>query len=234
MRLFEAGDVYGSSDTGAAEHSRICLGATALAVRHDLPQGAILDKSKDSTLDLFRSFKGDVETLLTAFQHRSLTFDAQASDYYQPGLSARALIDGQVVAEFGQLHPQVAAKRKLKQDLLVAEIFADRLLKLGLREIRYTPLAKFPGVERDFSFVFANEVTFGKIEAAVNGIAVSELRSLSAVEIFRGGSIEAGKYSILLRAKFQSMDRTLREDEVAEWSAQIVSALKELGGVQRA
>jgi phenylalanyl-tRNA synthetase beta subunit len=36
-----------------------------------------------------------------------------------------------------------------------------------------------------------------------------------------------------LRARFQSADRTLREDEVAEWSGKIVAALAELGGVQR-
>jgi len=42
-----------------------------------------------------------------------------------------------------------------------------------------------------------------------------------------------GKYSILLRATFQSGERTLREDEVAEWSAQIVKALESLGGSQR-
>jgi phenylalanyl-tRNA synthetase beta chain len=54
------------------------------------------------------------------------------------------------------------------------------------------------------------------------------------VEIFRGGSVPAGKYSILLRATFQSLDRTLREDEVADWSAKIVAALLHLGGDQRA
>jgi phenylalanyl-tRNA synthetase beta subunit len=37
----------------------------------------------------------------------------------------------------------------------------------------------------------------------------------------------------LLRVQFQSPDRTLREDEVAQWSAKIVAALTELGGVQR-
>jgi phenylalanyl-tRNA synthetase beta chain len=53
------------------------------------------------------------------------------------------------------------------------------------------------------------------------------------VEIFRGGSIAAGKYSMLLRARFQSSERTLREDEVAQWSGKIVAALAGLGGVQR-
>src|SRR5204863_4380805 len=111
-------------------------------------QGAILDKSKDSIVDIFRSFKGDFETLLRTFDHGALTFDANTSDYYQPGCSARALTDGDAIAQFGQLHPQVAAKRKLRQDVYIAEIFADRLLKPSLREIRYVPLPKFPAVER--------------------------------------------------------------------------------------
>jgi len=60
------------------------------------------------------------------------------------------------------------------------------------------------------------------------------LRALRPVEIFRGGSIAAGKYSILLRVKFQSNERTLREDEVSEWSGKIVDTLTGLGGLQRA
>ena len=62
---------------------------------------------------------------------------------------------------------------------------------------------------------------------------MAELREFRPVEMFRGGSIAAGKYSILLRARFQSAERTLREDEVAQWSGKIVAALLRLGGVQR-
>ena len=65
-------------------------------------------------------------------------------------------------------------------------------------------------------------------------LALSELRSFKPIEIFRGGKLPAGKYSILLRATFQSRERTLREDEVADWSKQIVKALEKLGGEQRA
>ncbi len=63
---------------------------------------------------------------------------------------------------------------------------------------------------------------------------IHEVKDFRPVEIFRGGSIAAGKYSILLRVKFQSQERTLREDEVAQWSGKIVDALTRLGGVQRA
>ena len=69
-----------------------------------------------------------------------------------------------------------------------------------------------------------------------HGVGVTVVNFLSEwceVEVFRGGSIAAGEYSILLRARFQSPDRTLREDEVTQSSAKIVDALTTLGGVQR-
>ena len=87
---------------------------------------------------------------------------------------------------------------------------------------------------RDFSFVFDDGVTFDEIQAAVRGLGLAELRTFDPVEIFRGGSVPTGKYSILLRSTFQSFERTLREDEVADWSAKMVAALQQLGGAQRA
>ncbi len=235
VRLFEMGDVYEASGEITAERKRICLGATVSALRDALPQGGALDRGKGvSELDVFRSLKGDIETLLSAFRHKSLAFDAQTADYYHPGRSARALMDGEIVAQFGQLGPELGAARKLRHDVYLAELFADRLYQRGLREIRRQPLPKFPGVERDFSFLFADDVTFEKIRASVHALQLAELRSFAPVEIFRGGSVPAGSYSILLRANFQSGERTLREDEVAGWSAKIVAALKQLGGTQRA
>src|SRR5208283_5427299 len=106
-------------------------------------------------------------------------------------------------------------------------LYLDRLYHNGLREIRYQPLPKYPAVERDFSFIFAESVMFDTIQHAVAGLHLGELRSFVPAEIFRGGSIPKGQYSLLLRATFQSSERTLRDDDVAEWSGQIIQALQE-------
>jgi phenylalanyl-tRNA synthetase beta chain len=175
-----------------------------------------------------------VETLMVAFRHVGLEYKADAADYYHPGRSACAVMDGEVVAQFGQIHPEIAAGRKLKQDVFVAEIYSDRLFKRGLRAVRYEALPRYPAVERDFSFIFDDSIEFAKIEKAVAGLGLGELRGFVPVEIFRGGSIRAGKYSLLLRAKFQSGERTLRDDEIARWSGRLVKALESLGGALRA
>ena len=138
------------------------------------------------------------------------------------------------MAQFGQIHPDVAAARKLKQDVFIAEIYLDRLYQHDLRQVRHEALARFPAVERDFSFVFADAVEFEKIRRSVKELGIAELRGFVPVEVFRGEKVGAGKYSILMRAKFQSSERTLRDDEVAAWAGRIAKALEGLGGVQRA
>jgi phenylalanyl-tRNA synthetase beta chain len=225
VRLFEAGAVWEASGTKAAELKRVCVGATGSAVVPSVNQPA-------RALSFF-DVKGDVETLLEIFAYDSLLFDAKTDQYYHPGRSARAVMNGSTVAQFGQVHPDIAAARKLRQDVFLGEIYLDRLYVHGLRTVRYETLAKYPAVERDFSFVFEDGVVFERIHTAVAGLGLKELHSFVPAEIFRGGAVPAGKYSLLLRATFQAGDRTLREEEVAQWSSKIIRALESLGGVLR-
>ena len=241
VRLFEMAQVYELVDGARAEPRRACLGATLAAVKGSTPAGAILDLSKEPTkgehaaaTEAFRAFKGDVENLLGPFAGEDLSFDRQTAEYFHPGRSARALLDGAPVAQFGQIHPDVAGARKLRQDVFLAELDLENLYRHGLREPLSAPLPKYPAVERDFSFIFADAISFEEMRKAVMELGLSALRSFSPVEIFRGGSIEPGHYSILLRAKLQSAEETLRDDvQVVGWSAKIVAALQELGGTQR-
>ena len=232
VRLFEAGNVFEASGDKSLEMKRISIGATgnvdAEVVRGLVPGAAARPFS-------FFDLKGDVESLLSSFSRWTLYYDAQThtADYYHPGRSARAVLDGAIVAQFGQIHSDVAAARKLRQDVFVAEIYLDQLYQHDLRQVRYEALPRFPGVERDFSFVFDDGVEFEKIHQSVSGLGIAELRSFVPVEIFRGEKVGTGKYSILTRAKLQSSERTLRDDEVARWAEQIVKALEGLGGVQR-
>ncbi len=226
VRLFEIGNIYEKVGERTEEHRRLCFAATGAGVERDVHQ--------QGRAYTFFDMKGDIESLLSEFGYRSLYFDAHSADYYHPGRSARAVMDGKTVARFGQMHPQIAAERKLKQEVFVAEFDLERLFEQSLRRPFYKAISRYPEVDRDFSFVFEDGVTFERIRGAVNALRIANLTRLQPVEIFRGGNVAAGKYSLLLRVAFQSAERTLRDDEVALWSQQIVKALEALGGQQRA
>jgi phenylalanyl-tRNA synthetase beta chain len=230
VRLFESGKVFEASGDKSLETKRISIGATGnvdAAVVRGLATGAATRPIS------FFDLKGDIESLLAPFDQWTIYYDTNTASYYHPGRSARAVLDGATVAQFGQIHPDVAAARKLKQDVFIGEIYLDRLYQHDLRQVRCEALPRFPAVERDFSFVFDDGIEFAKIHESVSKLGVPELRTFVPVEIFRGEKVGGGKYSILMRAQLQSGERTLRDDEVALWVAQIVKTLEALGGAQR-
>jgi phenylalanyl-tRNA synthetase beta chain len=144
------------------------------------------------------------------------------------------VVDGNTIGRFGEVEETAVPSLKLRQPVFVAELNLERLYRSGLRQIDFQEPSRYPAVERDFSFIFPNAVQFGAARSAVEALRIAELRSFTPVEIFRGGAIPAGSYSLLLRASFQSNQRTLRDEEVAGWCSQIVRALEKLGGSLRA
>ncbi|MGC2208912.1 MAG: phenylalanine--tRNA ligase subunit beta [Candidatus Korobacteraceae bacterium] len=228
VRLFEAGHVYAMQGEAVDEHNSLAFAATG-AARDPGVHG------KPEPLNFFH-LKGDIEQLLVAFEldkSEEVTFDRTVPAWLHPGRAARVQLAGKTLAVFGQLHPEVAAARKLKQDVFVAEVFVEALYSLALRQPAYTPISKYPAVERDFSFVLPEGVEFASIRQRLSALRIAELTTVLPAETFRGGSLSAGTYSFLLRVRFQSAERTLRDDEVAAWSQQIVKAVEWLGGSLR-
>ena len=72
------------------------------------------------------------------------------------------------------------------------------------------------------------------MQSAVAELGLDELQSFVPAEILSWRESRRRQVLVLLHAEFQSKERTLRDDEVAQWSAQIIAKLEALGGVLRA
>lgn len=226
VRLFEAGHIFEAKGEKVDERSRIAFVATGNAL-----ESGVHGKPEAYT---FFHLKGEAEQLIGEFEAKSVYYDRHVPEYYHPGRAARVVIDGATVARFGQIHPDLAASRKLKQDVFVAEVISESLFAHDLRHPHYTPVPRFPAVERDFSFLLPEGTEFERIKNTVEALNIAAMKAIEPVEIFRGGSLPKDRYSLLLRARFQSAERTLRDDEVSKWSLQIIKAVEALGGTLRA
>lgn len=138
----------------------------------------------------------------------------------------------------GQLERVLAQRFKLRQNVFLAEIRLEPLLQaIGAARsaLRYEPLPRFPAVERDFSLTLNEGVTFARVAEEIRSLAIAELRQIEAVDLFRGGQIPKGKYSLLVRVSLQSAESTLTEAQLTDYSARIIAALeKNLGAALRA
>ncbi len=195
VRLFELGTVFSGTTEKVEERPAVAFGAVG-----SLPEQGALHPGR--AID-FHDVKGAVEQVLARFQARSVYFDrfpAEAGltpEWLHPYRSARVAVEGATVGWFGQLHPSEAARRKLKEPVLVGELYLDRLYKLPLRKPAAREISRFQPVRRDFSLVLDESIGWEKIDRALAGLQIPELVEWRVREVFRDDAkLGAGEYSL--------------------------------------
>jgi len=172
---------------------------------------------------------------VSRFEMRGMYFDRFSLDagltpeWLHPYRSARVVADGITAGWFGQLHPREAAARKIKDAVLVGELYLDRLYKLPLRRPIAREISRYQPVRRDFSLVLDESLSWEAIDRAVAGLQIPELVEWRVREVFRDARLGAGEYALLLGVTFQAQDRTLREEELQCFQAQVVDAVGKAG-----
>ncbi|MGO8757000.1 MAG: phenylalanine--tRNA ligase subunit beta [Terracidiphilus sp.] len=227
VRLFEVGTVFGGTTDRVDERPALALGAVG-----SLPEESALHAGRAIEV---HDVKGVVEQVLERFEARAVYFDrfpAEAGitpEWLHPYRAARAVVDGVTVGWFGQLHPREAAARKIRQAVLVGELYLDRLYKLALRKPAAREISRYQPVKRDFSLVLDGRIAWEAIDRAMAGLGIPELVDWRAREVFRDARLGKGEYSLLVGATFQAQDRTLREEELKSFEAQVIEAVGKAG-----
>jgi phenylalanyl-tRNA synthetase beta chain len=242
LRLFEIGKTYQLRDGEPVETQVLTLGATGMAQEKTLYEAAralgFADLKGD--LDLLGVLAGELvwqpggASWLDASRRGQLALRragakaAQGSD----------LIELDVFGMAGKLARRIADLYKFRQDVFVAEMKLEPLVaavEAADAARRFKPLPRFPAVERDFSLLLADGVPFWQINQAIRSLAIAEIESIEAADLFHGGQVPAGRFSLMIRVKFQSAEATFTDAQLNDFSARIVAALQEkLGATLRA
>jgi phenylalanyl-tRNA synthetase beta chain len=235
VRLFEQGQIFtgivpadGAFISEVIETPQLSLGLTATFTDTRLHTAA--------EAPIFE-LKGVIESLLSLFAPpggpAGLTFTTEAPAWLEPGRAATALLNNQPIAHFGELAKSQQDARKLRQPVYLAQIDLAALYELPIKQVTARELSRYQAVERDFSVVFPNTIHWHTIADAIQALAIDELQSIKPAEVWRNEKKFPGVYSLLIRTVFQSLDRTLRDDELNAWQSQIVATLTQLGGTVR-
>ncbi|HXU20060.1 MAG TPA: phenylalanine--tRNA ligase subunit beta [Verrucomicrobiae bacterium] len=232
VRLFEIGKAYALRDGEPTETPVLTLGVTGLA-----SEKTIYEDAREFG---FADLKGDLDRI--GELAGALAWRLGGPKWLAGGcgaqISAAQPSEAVTIGVAGQLARRIADPLKLRQEIFLAELHLEPLLAAVERAsaaLKFAPIARFPSVERDFSLVLADGVTFAQVADAIRALGIRELRNIEAADLFRGGAIPTGKYSLMIRAVFQSEDTTLTEAQVAEFSSRIVAALQtKVGATLRA
>ncbi|MGC2333844.1 MAG: phenylalanine--tRNA ligase subunit beta [Candidatus Acidiferrales bacterium] len=233
LRLFEIGKAYSLHEGVPVEKMVLTLGATGMAREKTIYE--------DAREFAFAELKGDLDSV--GQLAGGFAWGSGGPQWLAGGRATRVYVaqsrKGASATGFGgQLARRIADQLKLRQDIFIAELQLEPMLA-GVESTgvvrKFMPIPRFPAVERDFSLVLADGVQLAQVVDAIRALAIPELRGVEALDLFRGGQIPAGKFSLMIRVTFQSAGTTLTDAQIADFSARIVGALEtKLGAALRA
>lgn len=179
----------------------------------------------------FFTLKGVIEELLAGLGVEGKYVKANIN-FLHPGRSAELFIAGENVGYLGEIHPDSAKFYGVDNRLYVAEISIDKLFDLVKGGKKFQAFSKFPAVERDLAVVVAEEVAVGDMLDAIRGGKIKYLISSTAFDTYRSDAIGKDKKSVALSFTFSSLDGTLKDDDISQEMAKILSILKRKFGAK--
>jgi phenylalanyl-tRNA synthetase beta chain len=223
VQLFEMGRIFAAH----AERTHLPSERDSLAL---VATGGVLEEGRAGAareLD-FYDLKGALESAAEAMHLPPLRFEAASIRHLREGQAARVLIDGeQAIGTIGRLEEVVAAAYKFRQPVYVAEVDLNALLSVQEGAALYRPLPRYPAVVRDLSLLVGRRVPLAEMLRAITEQRLEYLQSAGLVDVYEGAGVPEGKRSVTLRIEYRADERTLRDEEVDEMHAHLVSALRQ-------
>ena len=223
IRLFEIGKCFlagGGEEGRPAEIERLALVATGASDERDW-------QNASARLD-FYDLKGVLSAIPDQLARGPFEIIPDTTrPWLHPGRSAEVrLPDGTTVGFLGQLHPRLAAPFKLvRQPILLAELDLARLLASPRLESRYQPLPKYPTVVRDLALLIERAIPYRQIEEAIRALDLPHLVGIRLFDRYEGKELPPTHHSLAITLRYQALDRTLTDEEIADSQSRLVDCL---------
>jgi len=174
----------------------------------------------------FYYVKGCVEQLLAELRVPAPTFThSEGISYLHPSNGAVVTVDGVAVGTVGELHPAVAEASELPPGVLVFEIDLPTLAERFWREVTFTPLPRFPSVDRDVAVVVDEGTSAEELREIIQGVDNTCIEMVEVFDCYRGDPIPSGRKGLAFRIRYRSGERTLTDEEVNDFHQEVLKQL---------
>ncbi|MEA4882509.1 MAG: phenylalanine--tRNA ligase subunit beta [Clostridia bacterium] len=235
--LFEIGRVYTPSEAliKGVEIGRGMTPANEKSVLIGGMAGSISEPAWHTPVREYDWFdaKGIVEALLSELGVDGAAFVRSSLPTFHPGRTACVVLGGAPLGVVGQVHPDVAQAYGVPLHTTLFELDFDALATL-CEESRYSPLPRFPAIERDVAMLVGREASAAEVVGLIRRVGGELAESAKLFDVYEGPQVGLGKRSLAFSITYRAADRTLTDDEVNVVHNAVRNSLaNELGAVLR-
>jgi phenylalanyl-tRNA synthetase beta chain len=161
----------------------------------------------------FFDLKADLQALLGASASAAeCRFEPASHPALHPGKSARILRGERTVGWAGTIHPALASKLDLPEQVQLFELMTSALGSAP--KPAFVQLSKYPSIRRDIAIVVDIGVAFAAVRRSIEAAAGEWLRDLVLFDVYVGDKIDSGRKSMALGLILQAPSQTLTDQEV--------------------
>ena len=181
----------------------------------------------------FYTIKGIIENILEMISVNRYDIEKETkNESYHPGRCANLKVGTDVIATFGEVHPEVLENYEIGKRAYLAEINITKLVKYSRANKKYVEVPKFPAVERDIAVIVDEKVEVGQIEKIVTKKAKKLLESMKLFDIYRSEKLGENKKSVAYSLIFRDKNKTLSDEEINSTMEVIISELEKTLGAE--
>ncbi len=144
--------------------------------------------------------------------------------FMHPTKSAYISVNNKDIGIFGQLHPVMIDKFKLKETY-IANINLTQLDEFVGRVNKYKPISQYPVVSRDLSLVVPNKINAEDIVKLIRKSNSKLIKEVDIFDVYYGKELLEDHYSLSLSLKISDDKKTLDEETINEVVNSILTAL---------
>ncbi|WP_297238285.1 phenylalanine--tRNA ligase subunit beta [uncultured Faecalicoccus sp.] len=183
----------------------------------------------------FYTAKGLMEEILehVGINSKRISFTENTMDttHFHPYRSAQIKLGNETLGIIGEIHPKYAQECDCK-GVILCEFDVDMLTEAKKSKIKYTPVSKYPSVQRDLAFVIDRSMPVQNVVDVIqkHGKLDKEMiiRNVEVFDVYQGEHVKENEKSVALSIVFQSDQKTLKEEEINTiYNAVIESIQKE-------
>jgi phenylalanyl-tRNA synthetase beta chain len=146
--------------------------------------------------------------------------------FAHPGKSGRYATGHETILEFASLHPALAKRFEAPADTYYFEADIATLVRLRAGTgYRYSPLDRFPGIERELNFVMDARESAGNIANRLAG-AHPLVRHVHVTDVYEDAErLGADKKSVTFNVLIRDREKTVTDAEAMEIQTLLVSSV---------
>ena len=216
LKFFEIGRVYRNENNRVIEEENLGI---IFPVK--------LIENNDPNLDFFTA-KSFIEEFLLNFTNKKFNFVVNENPdlQYHPKRCLNIYEKNNVVAIFGEIHPNYKKSFSIKQSVYIFEFNLDCITSENLTSQidTYRDYSKYPLITKDLSIIISKNTNFYELKT----IILEQGRNLKSIKFFDlyFEKNSHDKVSLGIRLSFQSFKKTLMSEEVEEEIENILQTLK--------